>query len=48
MRVFAIRIEHPFDVAVQRPQYPDARMLQKVAALGGTDPRGQRKKCTVT
>jgi hypothetical protein len=37
MRVFAIRIEHPFDVSVQRPQYPDPRMHQKVAALSGTN-----------
>jgi hypothetical protein len=37
MRVFAIRIEHSFDVAVQRAHYPDARMHQKVAALCGAN-----------
>jgi hypothetical protein len=33
MRVFAIRIERPFDVAVQRPQHANAGMHQEVAAL---------------
>ncbi len=37
MSVFAIRIERPFDAAVQRPQDPDTQMHQKVAALGGAD-----------
>jgi hypothetical protein len=37
MFFFAIRIEYPLDVAVQRPQYSDARMHQKVAVLCGAN-----------
>ena len=37
MSVFAVRIEHPFDVAVQRPLHPDARVHHEVPALGGAD-----------
>ena len=37
MRVFAIGIEHPFDVPVQCPQHADARMHDEVAAFRGAD-----------
>jgi hypothetical protein len=33
MRVFAVWIERPFDVSVQRSQHADARMHQRSAAL---------------
>ena len=42
MGVFAIGIERPLDVAVQRHQHPDARMHQEVAAFGGADQAGHR------
>jgi hypothetical protein len=37
MRVFAVGIEHPLDLAVQRPQHSDPRMHEEVAAFGCTD-----------
>jgi hypothetical protein len=37
MRVFAVRIEHPFDVSVQCPQHTNAGMHQKVVAFRGAD-----------
>jgi hypothetical protein len=37
MRVFAIGIEHPFGVPVQRPQHTNARVHQEVAAFRGAD-----------
>ena len=35
-RVFPIRVEHPLDVPVQRPQHADPGMHHEVAAFGGT------------
>ena len=42
MGVFAIRIECPLDVAVQRPQHTHARVHQGPAVFGGHDKRLDR------
>jgi hypothetical protein len=43
MRVFAIGIEHPFGVTVQRPQHTNARVHHEVAAFRGADQAGHRR-----
>jgi hypothetical protein len=39
MTLFAIRIEHPLDVAIQRPQHNDPRVHQRPTAFRSHDQR---------